>query len=156
MENKNPQLENIDDQIVEKEIENDQTKNIGKIKLLGVDQDGRNITLFIHNKTLLKSSILALYDKWGQELERLNLDVTKPKIRLKSKNIVKENMLAFVQFIDSENESQSNKQVVNKLHELCITTPLDLKTRYLIIDENDLYKKYEILNKFVEKQLENL
>jgi Lon protease-like protein len=45
---------------------------------------------------------------------------------------------------------------LNKLHELCITTPLDLKTRYLIIDENDLYKKYEILNKYVEKQLENL
>lgn len=45
---------------------------------------------------------------------------------------------------------------LNKLHELCITTPLDLETRYLIIDENDLYKKYEILNKFVEKQLENL
>ena len=45
---------------------------------------------------------------------------------------------------------------LNKLHELCITTPLDLKTRYLIIDQNDLYKKYEILNKFVEKQLENL
>jgi Lon protease-like protein len=45
---------------------------------------------------------------------------------------------------------------LNKLHELCITTPLDLKTRYLIIDENDLYKKYEILNKFVEKQLVNL
>ena len=45
---------------------------------------------------------------------------------------------------------------LNKLHELCITTPLDLKTRYLIIDENDLYKKYEILNKFVEKRLVNL
>ena len=45
---------------------------------------------------------------------------------------------------------------LNKLYELCITTPLDLKTRYLIIDENDLYKKYEILNNFVEKQLENL
>jgi Lon protease-like protein len=45
---------------------------------------------------------------------------------------------------------------LNKLHELCITTPLDLETRYLIIDENDLYKKYEILNKFVEKQLVNL
>ena len=115
--------ENIDDQIVEKEIENDQTKNIGKIKLLGVDQDGKNITLFIQNKTILKSSILALYDKWGQELERLTLDVTKPKIRIKSKNIVKENTLAFVQFIDSENESQSNKQVVNKLHELWNTNP---------------------------------
>ena len=39
--------ENIDDQVVEKEIENDQAKNIGKIKLLGLDQDGKNITLFV-------------------------------------------------------------------------------------------------------------
>ena len=115
--------QNIDDQVVEKEIENDQTKNIGKIKLLGVDQDGKNITLFIQNKTILKSSILALYDNWGQELERLTLDVTKPKIRIKIKNTLKENTLAFVQFIDSENESLSNKQIVNKLHELWNTNP---------------------------------
>ena len=115
--------ENIDDQLVEKEIENDQTKNSGKIKLLGVDQDGKNITLFVQNKTILKSSILALYDNWGQELERLTLDVTKPKIRIEIKNAVKENVLAFVQFIDSENESLSNKQVVNKLHELWNTNP---------------------------------
>ena len=49
-----------------------------------------------------------------------------------------------------------NENRLMKLHELCITTPLDLNTRYLIIDENDLYKKYEILNNFVQKQLENL
>ena len=45
---------------------------------------------------------------------------------------------------------------LNKLYELCILTPQDLNTRYSIIDENDLYKKYEILTRFVEKQLENL
>jgi len=50
----------------------------------------------------------------------------------------------------------NNENRVRKLHELCITTPLDLNTRYLIIDENDLYKKYEILNNFVQKQLKNL
>ena len=50
----------------------------------------------------------------------------------------------------------NNENRLKKLHELCITTPLDLNTRYLIIDENDLYKKYEILNKFVQKQLKNL
>lgn len=115
--------ENIDDQVVEKEIENDQSKNIGKIKLLGVDQDGKNLTLFIQNKTTLKYSILVLYDNWGQELERLTFDVTKPKTRVEIKNRVQENSLAFVQFIDSENESQSNKQVVNKLHELWNTNP---------------------------------
>ena len=50
----------------------------------------------------------------------------------------------------------NNENRLRKLHELCITTPLDLDTRYLIIDENDLYKKYEILNNFVQKQLINL
>lgn len=115
--------ENSEDQIVEKEIENDQTKNTGKIKLLGVDQDGKHITLFVQNKTKLKSLILALYDNWGQELERLTLDVTKPKIRIEIKNSFNENRLAFVQFIDSENESLSNKQIVNKLNELWNTNP---------------------------------
>lgn len=115
--------ENIDDHVAEKEIENDQTRNIGKIKLLGADQDGKNITLFIENKTILKYSILTLYDNWGQELERLTLDITNPKIRIEIKNADKENTLAFVQFIDSENESLSNKQVVNKLHELWNTNP---------------------------------
>ena len=50
----------------------------------------------------------------------------------------------------------NNENRLRKLHELCITTPLDLNTRYLVIDENDLYKKYEILNNFVQKQLKNL
>ena len=50
----------------------------------------------------------------------------------------------------------NNENRLRKLHELCITTPLDLNTRYLIIDENDLYRKYEILNNFVLKQLKNL
>ena len=50
----------------------------------------------------------------------------------------------------------NNENRLRKLHELCITTPLDLNTRYSIIDENDLYKKYEILNNFVQKQLKNL
>ena len=50
----------------------------------------------------------------------------------------------------------NNENRLRRLHELCITTPLDLNTRYLIIDENDLYKKYEILNNFVQKQLKNL
>ena len=115
--------ENIHDKAVEKEIEDDQSKNVGKIKLLGVDQDGKNLTLFIQNKTTLKSSIIALYDNWGQELERQTLDITKPKIRIEIESIAKENSLAFVQFVDIENESLSNKQIANKLHELWNTNP---------------------------------
>ena len=156
--------ENIDDQVVEKEIENDQSKNIGKIKLLGVDQDGKNITLFVQNKTILKSSILALYDNWGQELERLTLDVTKPKIRIEIKNTVKENALAFVQFIDSENEALSNKQVVNKLHELWNTNPSAENRRLMklgsliesgnggVFDIVEFYNTIQSSRKHVEKK----
>ena len=156
--------ENIDDQVVEKEIENDQTKNIGKIKLLGVDQDGKHLTLFIQNKTILKSSILALYDNWGQELERLTLDVIKPKIRIKIKNTVKENTLAFVQFIDSENESLSNKQVVNKLHELWNTNPSSENRRLMklgsliesgnggVFDIVEFYNTIQSSKKYIEKK----
>jgi hypothetical protein len=115
--------ENIHDQAVEKENESDQSKNISKIKLLGVDQDGKSLTLFIQNKTTQKTSIIALYDNWGQELEKQTVDVTKPKIRVEIKNLAKENALAYVQFISSENESLSNKQIVNKLHELWNTNP---------------------------------
>tara|TARA_B100000787_G_scaffold161314_1_gene141034 strand:+ start:1461 stop:4067 length:2607 start_codon:yes stop_codon:yes gene_type:complete len=157
--------ENIDDQVVEKEIENDQAKNIGKIKLLGVDQDGKNVTLFIQNKTILKNSILAFYDNWGQELERLTLDVTIPKIRIEIKNNVKENTLAFVQFIDSENESLSNKQVVNKLHELWNTNPSAENRRLMklgsliesgnggVFDIVEFYNTIQSSRKHIEKKV---
>jgi len=156
--------ENIDDQVAEKEIENDQTKNIDKIKLLGVDQDGFHITLFIQNKTILKYSILALYDNWGQELERLTLDITKPKIRIEIKNAVKENTLAFVQFIDSKNESLSNKQVVNKLHELWNTNPSAENRRLMklgsliesgnggVFDIIEFYNTIQSSRKLIEKK----
>jgi hypothetical protein len=115
--------ENLQDQEIEKEIENEQSNYLSKIKLLGVDQDGKKLTLFIQNKTTLKSSIIALYDNWGQELERQNLVITKDKIKVEINNTITENALSFVQFINSENESLSNKQIVNKLHELWNTNP---------------------------------
>jgi hypothetical protein len=115
--------ENVDDQIAEKEIENDQTKSMGKIKLLGVDQDGKNVIVFIRNNTTLKNSILTFYDKWGNELERITIDVTQPKIKVQLADTIKDKAIAFLQLIDSENESLSNKQVVNKLHELWNTNP---------------------------------
>ena len=115
--------ENIHDQAVEKEIEDDQIKNIGKIKILGIDQDGKNFTIFIQNKTNLKLSIIAIYDNWGKVIERLSINISNSKIRFEIKNKINVNSLAFVQFIDSKNESLSNKQVINKLHELWNTNP---------------------------------
>jgi len=115
--------ENIHDQSVEKEIESEQAKNVGKLKILGVDQDGKRCTAFIQNKTAITVAALALYNNWGEEIERLSLNVSKPKIRFEIKSAGLESALAYVHLIDSENESLSNKQVVNKLHELWNTNP---------------------------------
>jgi len=115
--------ENIDEQIAEKEIENDQTRATSKIKLLGVDQDGMNVFVYILNDTKLKSSTLTFYDQWGNELDWITIDVTQPKIKVELADTIKDKKIAYVQLTDSENLSLSNKQVVNQLHELWNTNP---------------------------------
>ena len=49
---------------------------------------------------------------------------------------------------DSENR-------INKLNELCIVMPMNIDLRNEIIKENDLYKKYEILNSYTKNINEN-
>ena len=48
--------------------------------------------------------------------------------------------------IDSDNR-------LNKLWELCIYTPMDLETKNYIINQNDIFKRYEILNNYVDSVL---
>jgi Lon protease-like protein len=48
--------------------------------------------------------------------------------------------------IDSENR-------FNKLWELCIYTPMDINTKNLLISENDISKRFELLYKYVENML---
>ena len=47
---------------------------------------------------------------------------------------------------DSENR-------INKLWELCIYTPMDLETKNYILNQNDIFKRYEILLNYVETVL---
>jgi len=42
---------------------------------------------------------------------------------------------------------------INKLWELCIYTPMDLETKNYILNQNDIYKRYEALLNYVESVL---
>ena len=48
--------------------------------------------------------------------------------------------------LDSDNR-------INKLWELCIYTPMDLETKNYILNQNDIFKRYEILLNYVESIL---
>ena len=48
--------------------------------------------------------------------------------------------------VDSENR-------INKLWELCIYTPMDLETKNYILNQNDIFKRYETLLNYVESVL---
>ena len=43
-----------------------------------------------------------------------------------------------------------NDNRINKLWELCIYTPMDLETKNYILNQNDIFKRYEILLNYVE------
>ena len=48
--------------------------------------------------------------------------------------------------VDSDNR-------INKLWELCIYTPMDLKTKNYILNQNDIFKRYKILVNYVDSIL---
>jgi hypothetical protein len=79
------------------------------------------------------------------ELIELERNITKAIAKL-VENGMDINLPNFI--YDSENR-------INKLNELCIVMPMNIDLRNEIIKENDLYKKYEILNSYTKNINEN-
>ena len=79
------------------------------------------------------------------ELNELEKNITKAIAKL-VENGMDINLPNFI--YDSENR-------INKLNELCIVMPMNIDLRNEIIKENDLYKKYEILNSYTNNINEN-
>ena len=79
------------------------------------------------------------------ELIELERNITKAIAKL-VENGMNINLPNFI--YDSENR-------INKLNELCIVMPMNIDLRNEIIKENDLYKKYEILNSYTKNINEN-
>lgn len=115
--------ENIQVQSIENELKEKQATNTSKIKLNGVDLDGKKLTIFFNDPAKRKESICVIYNHFGVELERHIVDISKEeKIIIELTNGIEENAIAFIQLIDKNNQTISNKQIVNS-HYLWNTNP---------------------------------
>ena len=76
------------------------------------------------------------------------LDILEKKIKKMAAKLIEQGLnITIPEFIvDSDNR-------INKLWELCIYTPMDLKTKNYILNQNDIFKRYEILLSYVESIL---
>tara|TARA_R110002126_G_scaffold208042_2_gene354988 strand:- start:1437 stop:4067 length:2631 start_codon:yes stop_codon:yes gene_type:complete len=108
---------------VESEIEEEQKENQRKIKLLGVDNNRGDLTVFIYNSTVHKKAILVIYNHWGEILEKHNVSLKKDKIKIILDKKNNTNTSGYVQFLNEENSIISNKQVINDLQNLWNTNP---------------------------------
>lgn len=142
-------LNNI--QAIEKEVEEEQDTNKRKIKVLGVDQDGRRITVFLKNRTDFKKTKLRFYNSWNEKLEEhlVALKGSKITIELKERNSI--NAVSFIQLFDENEGVISNKQIVNKLHDLWNTNPSQENRRLLKLGsllESGNSKLFDVINYF--------
>ncbi|MDA9089721.1 hypothetical protein N9K15_02130 [Maribacter arcticus] len=136
---------------IEKDAINEQSCNTKKIKLLGVDQDGKRITLFIKYTAAYKIAEIVFYNNWGIELERFNIKLNSTKLKLELSDNKSINTIAFAQFVNNEGDSISNKQIVNSLHELWNTNP-SIENRKLMklgsMLESGSNKIFDVINFF--------
>ncbi|QOD60679.1 hypothetical protein H9I45_15270 [Polaribacter haliotis] len=121
-ENVKPQ-DNKQAVLVESEIEEEQKENQRKIKLLGVDNNRGDLTVFIYNSTEHEKAMLAIYNHWGEILEKHTISLKKDKIKITLDKKNNTNTSGYVQFLNEENVIISNKQVINNLQDLWNTNP---------------------------------
>ena len=148
--------ENKHQKEIEDEIEEEQGKNTHKIKLLGVDLNSKQLTIYTRKTKHYNSAILVCYNSWGEEIERQKCKLTAAMFKLELNE--KSNSIAFVQFLDDISQEISNKQVVNKLHELWNTNPSAENRRLMKLGsliESGSSKLFDIITFFNDIQSSN-
>ena len=148
--------ENKQIQEIEEEIEEEQAKNTHKIKLLGVDKDNKQLTIYTRKTKHYNSAVIVCYNSWGEEIERQKCNLITKKIKLQLNE--KSNRIAFVQFIDEADNVISNKQIVNKLNELWNTNPSAENRRLMKLGsliESGSSKLFDIITYFNDIQSNN-
>jgi len=110
-------------------------KNLHKVKEIMLDQEYPKCDVNEHNDVGLPPDV--------DELESLEKKIKKMTAKLIEQGL---NTTIPEFLIDSDNR-------LNKLWELCIYTPMDLETKNYIINQNDIFKRYEILNNYVDSVL---
>ena len=76
------------------------------------------------------------------------LDILEKNIKKMTAKLIEQGLNTTIPdfLVDSENR-------INKLWELCIYTPMDLETKNYILNQNDIFKRYETLFNYVESVL---
>lgn len=111
-------------QDIEEESDSNETNDSSlKLRVLGADQNGKTITLFIENKNNLKRGHFNIYDNWGELVFSDTIELSNTKIRVELKDLKVLKNLAFVMFLSKDNVPISNKQMINSLHDLWNTNP---------------------------------
>ena len=134
----------------ENEIEEEQQKNNKKIKLLGVDNNGGELIVFISNSTSYETSTLCIYNQWGEVIEKHEVNVTTNKIKITLQESTN-NILGYAQFLNEDEVIVSNKQIINNLQNLWNTNP-SVENRKLMklssLLETGSNKVFDVINFF--------
>lgn len=115
----------------EKELDEQAEERINRVKLTGVDQDGKLLTVYLKNKKEIKTAKCVLFDAWGIRLEERNLTLTKDKLVYELNDQKNSGRVSFVQFYNEANKEVSNKQIVNNLSDIINTNPSQENRRLL-------------------------
>ena len=110
-------------------------KNLYKVKEISIDNEYPLCKVGDHNDVGLPPEV--------DQLEILEKNIKKMTAKLIEQGL-NTNIPEFL--VDSDNR-------INKLWELCIYTPMDLKTKNYILNQNDIFKRYEILVNYVDSIL---
>ena len=76
------------------------------------------------------------------------LDILEKNIKKMTAKLIEQGLNTTIPEFLVDNENR-----INKLWELCIYTPMDLETKNYILNQNDIFKRYETLLKYVESVL---
>ena len=110
-------------------------KNLYKVKEIIIDNEYPLCRVNDHNDIGLSPDI--------NELDTLEKNIKKMTAKLIEQGL---NTTIPEFIVDRDNR-------INKLWELCIYTPMDLKTKNYILNQNDIFKRYETLVNYVDSIL---
>ena len=110
-------------------------KNLYKVKEISIENEYPLCKVNDHNDV-------------GLQPDKNELDILEKKIKKMTAKLIEQGLNTTIPefIVDSDNR-------INKLWELCIYTPMDIETKDFILNQNEIFKRYETLLNYVESVL---
>lgn len=132
------------------EVETQQNK-VKKIKILGADKEGRNVSLFLQNFDSFSQVTVKLYDNWGSVLEEQSISKLSEKLKMEVNKSTPINAVMYLQFFNESDLQISNKHLLNNVADLWNTNPSPENRRLMRLTsmiESGEYKLFEVMEYF--------